>query len=219
MRSAPAARSGDAAPPSQLRQSYDVLVHPDRAVPGLFHHQGTLSLIGFPAVSGMFVAYLLARGLGLGDRFGFWPTLTGVIIGGALLGLIALWFAGSLPGWSLLSADAEEAEASHMLAIFSETTWPFLPALLVIAGLELSHYGTAIFSAERGDAPALVFWGAHALVLLAIGLWLFMTVRATAVARHETTGQAAGELRRWGADLLVIAVLFALILMASVMYW
>ncbi|MGH7444488.1 MAG: hypothetical protein ACREKM_06410, partial [Longimicrobiales bacterium] len=90
---------------SSFSQPLEVLIHPDRAVPRLFEEQGTLSLVGFPAVSGMFVAYLLARGMALGDRLGFWPVAIGVVAGGAVLGLIALWFAGSLPGWSAVSSE------------------------------------------------------------------------------------------------------------------
>lgn len=214
-----AARAVQPASTSRHSLGIDVLIHPDRGVPRLFEEQGTLSLIGFPAFSGMFVAYLLARGLGLGDRIGFWPVVIGVVVGGAVLGLIALWFAGSLPGWSAFSSEAQDVETGHMFAIFSEATWPFAPALLFLATLEFAFYGTAAFSAERGDVPTAVFWLSHGVVLLAIALWLFMMVRATAVARHESNGRAAGELGRWGVELLAIGVLFALILMASVMYW
>ncbi|MGH7449417.1 MAG: hypothetical protein ACREK1_12960 [Longimicrobiales bacterium] len=57
------------------------------------------------------------------------------------------------------------------------------------------------------------------LMLTAIALWLVMMVRGTAVLRHESERRAVGELVRWGAELLAIGVLFALILAASLMYW
>lgn len=198
----------------------ELLVHPERAVPRLAEEQGTLSLVGFPAVSGVVVAYMLAKGLSLGDRFGFWPVAIGVVLGGALLGMIALWFAGALPQWGAVYRDAgQEQESARLFAVFSDATWPFLPLLLIVAPLELYYYGTDVFSADRGVEPTAVVWLVRALVVITIGLWLVMMVRGTAVVRRETERAAGGELARWGLELLAIAVLFVLILMVSLMYW
>jgi hypothetical protein len=202
--------------PAQLLQ---LLIRPARALPQLQSRQSGFGLIGFPAVSGILVAYMVARGLSIGDRFGFPATAAFVVLGGAVLGMIALWFAGSLTHWSEMASDAEEDDSARMFVLFSEATWPFLPVLLIVVPLDLYYHGTTLFSATRDAAPAGVVWLSRVLILTAIGLWLTMMVRGTAVARHESEGRAARELLRWGAELLGIAVLFGLILAASLMYW
>jgi hypothetical protein len=202
--------------PAQL---LELLVHPQRALPRLQSFESTAGLIGFPAVSGVFVAYTLAKGLALGDRIGFAATALMVVAGGALLGVIALWFAGSLPHWSAQLDDAEQEETNTLFVLFSEATWPFLPLLLIVAPLDLYYQGTSVFSATHDPTPSTVAWLERILVLMAIALWLIMMVRGTAVARHETEARAARELVRWGAELIAIAVLFTLILAVSLMYW
>ncbi|HEX6308319.1 MAG TPA: hypothetical protein VFZ69_09045 [Longimicrobiales bacterium] len=210
-------RSAPAAP--HTPRFIELLVEPERALPRLESRPTTLSLIGFPAVSGIFVAYTVAKGLALGDAYGFPFVAAVVVLGGAVLGVIALWFAGSMPNWSVPLDDAAEAETAKMFVLFSEATWPFLPLLLILVPLDLYYHGTAVFSAVRGTPPAAVVWLDRGLVLGAIALWLIMVVRGTAVARHESESRAAREVLRWGAELLAIAVLFGLILAASLLYW
>lgn len=202
--------------PAQL---VELLIRPARALPELQSRQGAPSLIGFPAVSGIFVAYTLAKGFAAGDSFGFAAAAVLVVAGGSLLGMVALWFAGSVPNWSVPTSDAEEAEGAKLFALFSDATWPFLPLLLIIVPLDLYYHGTTVFSAARDASPAGVTWLIRVLMLTAIALWLIMMVRGTAVLRHESERRAAGELMRWGAELVAIAVLFGLILAASLMYW
>jgi hypothetical protein len=217
------ARASATAPSSAGRSHPRVLlelaVHPERALPRLAAKQGALSLLGFPAVSGVVFAYLVARGLALGDRFGFTAVAIAVVAGGAVLGIIALWFAGSLPNWSAPLSGEEEEETRRMFALFSNATWPFLPALLIMAPLELAFHGTGVFSAGRTGAPAVVTVATHAALAAAILLWLVMMVRGTAFVRHESGARAARELLRWSAEMVAIAVLFLLILLASIAYW
>lgn len=200
-------------------QLVELLVHPRHALPRLQARPSTFDIAAFPAISGIFVAYTVAKGLVLGDSFGFVFTALLVIAGGSLLGLIALWFAGSLTHWSAPLADEDETEAANMFVLFAEATWPFLPLLLIVVPLDLYYHGTDVFSASRTATPATVVWLTRALIFTAIGLWLVMLVRGTAVTRHETEGSAARELMRWATELLAIAVLLGVILALSLMYW
>ncbi|HEX6133552.1 MAG TPA: hypothetical protein VFZ24_06300 [Longimicrobiales bacterium] len=210
-------RSSPAAAPSP--RFAELLFEPQRAVPRFRSRPSALRLIGFPAVSGIFVAYTVARGLAFGDAYGFAFAAGVVVLGGAVLGVIALWFAGSLPNWSVPLDDEAEAETAKMFVLFSEATWPFLPLLFIVVPLDLYFHGTNALSASRGAVPGAVVWLDRVLVLGAIALWLVMLVRGTAVARRESEARAARELLRWGAELLAIAVLLGLILAASLLYW
>jgi hypothetical protein len=192
---------------------------PLRAFPAVFERRSALALLGFPAMSGVYVAYVLAAGIGLGDRFGVAAVAAGVATGGAALGMIALWFAGSITSWSVPDSDDVDEDYEHMFLVFSYATWPFLPLLAIIVPAEVLLYGDSIFSLTRRAAPAAAQWGLRAVELTAILLWLVMMLKGTALVRHESARTAARELVRWGAELFAIAVLFALIMMASMMYW
>ena len=221
----PALRAAHPAAPSPLPlralplQLVALVREPLRAFPAVLERRGVLALLGFPAISGVYVAYVLAEGLGLSDRFGVAAVAAGVGIGGAALGLIALWFAGSLTSWSVPDSDDIDEDGQRMFLVFSYATWPFLPLLAILIPAELLLYGNQIFSATRPAAPPEAVWGLRALELGAILLWLVMMLKGTALVRHETERSAARDLARWGGELFAIGVLFALILMASMMYW
>jgi hypothetical protein len=221
----PALRAAHPAAPAHLPlralplQLVALVREPLRAFPAVFEQRNALALLGFPAISGVYVAYVLAAGLGLGDRFGVAAAAAGVAAGGAALGMIALWFAASLTSWSVPESEAADEDVQRMFQVFSYATWPFLPLLAILVPAELLLYGNQIFSNTRPAAPVGVVWGLHALELGAILLWLAMMLKGTALVRHESEGSAARELVRWGAELFAIGVLFALIVLASVMYW
>jgi hypothetical protein len=221
----PALRAAHPAAPTHLPlralplQLVGLVREPLRAFPAVFEQRSALALLGFPAVSGIYVAYVLAAGLGLGDRFGAAAVAAGVAAGGAALGVIALWFAGSVTSWHDPESDDVDEDSQRMFLVFSYATWPFLPLLAVVVPAELLLYGDQLFSATRSAAPAAAVWGLRALELTAILLWLAMMLKGTALVRHESEGNAARELARWGGELVAIGVLFALILLASMMYW
>lgn len=221
----PALRAAHPAAPSPLPlralplQLVALVREPLRAFPTVFEQRSALTLLGFPAVSGVYVAYVLAAGLGLGDRFGVAAVAAGVVAGGAALGMIALWFAGSVTSWSVRDADDVDEDEQRMFLVFSYATWPFLPLLAIVVPAELLLYGDRIFSATRPAAAAAAVWGLRALELGAILLWLVMMLKGTALVRHESERSAARELARWGTELFGIGVLFALIMIASMMYW
>jgi hypothetical protein len=202
----------------------DLTRFPARTFPRLFASWqaggGTAALLGLPAVSGVFVAYQLAKGFAVGDRYGLGLTAAGIVVVGAVLGIIALWFAGMLPAWWAQSTGAREDPAiGHMFLVFSYATWPFVPLLAVLVPVELWLHGEQLFAAGRPRSPGTVAWLLRALQLGAIGLWLLTMVRGTAVARHDSERHAARDLLRWGVELLAIAVLFVLIMAASLMFW
>jgi hypothetical protein len=197
----------------------DLLVHPDRAVPQLTAEQSTLSLLGFPAALGIFVAYTVAKGLALGDRFGHWPVLAGVVLIGAVAGFIALWFTGALPQWNALDGEGGEVENARSFTVFSDAAWPFLPLLLIIVPLEWYFWGTTVFSGSRSAEPVAGVWLIRGLIVIAHALWIVMAVRGMAAVRHESERQAVGELVRWGAELTVIAAVLLLTLMVSAIPW
>jgi hypothetical protein len=216
-----------AAPPRRAASLPGDLVglarEPARAFPRLFtrpERRGALGLLGFPAVSGVFVAYVIAKGVGLGDHIGFAAASAAVVAAGAVLGIVALWFAGTLPSWYAQSSGArEDPSIDRMYLVFSYATWPFLPLLLVLVTAEVLLYGDLLFSRQRPAAPAAVVWLLRGLQLATILLWLGIMVKGTAVARRESDRRAAGELLRWGLELVAIGVLFVLILIVSLMFW
>ena len=192
---------------------------PGRAFPALFERNSPLALVAFPAVSGIYVAYAVASGIGAANRFGLVAAALAVLVGGATLGMVALWFAGTLPNWTDPGSAENDEDAMRMFYVFSYATWPFLPLLAIVIPVEVWLYGASILSPQRPPAPAAIVWGVRVLELSAITLWLVMMLKGTAIVRHESDRLAARELVRWGSELLVIGVLFALIVMASVMYW
>lgn len=193
--------------------------HPGTVIPRLASRQGSLALLGFPAVSGVFVAYMVARALNLGDRFGFAAVAAGVMVIGAIMGLIVLWFIGMMPEWSGPDTDESQVNTARMFALFSNATWPFLPLAIIVIGLDALYNRDTMFSAIRPGMPTALTWTTHGLTLAAILLWLVMMVRGTAVIRRESEAEAARDLVRWGLELVIIFVLFAVAVGASVAYW
>ena len=162
----------------------DLLQEPAATLARLHAKHGTLQFLGFPALSGVFIAYTLARGFAIGDRFGFAAAAFAVLFGGAVLGLIALWFAGSVSMWRAPESmtDDEETEQGFMFMLFSYATAPFLLLVLVVIPLDFYFHRTAVFSAAAAPAPAWATWMMRGLILLVI----------------YTSAQAArGERWRW----------------------
>lgn len=194
-------------------------LHPDTVLPQLTERQGPLSLLGFPAASGVFVAYMVAKALAPADQFGFAAVTTGVLVVGALMGMVVLWFIGMMPEWSAADSDSSQLTTDRMFALFSHATWPFLPLAAVVIGIDYFYNGTAMFSDDRPGMPTALALVLHTLILGTMVLWLVTMVRGTAVVRQESSAEAARDLIRWGAEFLLIAVLFAVAVGASVAYW
>ena len=199
----------------------DLLHEPAATLAALHAKHGTLQFLGFPALSGIFIAYTLARGFAIGDRLGFTAAAFAVVAGGSVLGLIALWFAGSVSMWRAPESmtDEEEMEQGVMFMLFSYATAPFLLLVLVVLPLDFYFHRTAVFSAAAEPAPVWATWLMRGLILLVISLWAVLMVRGVAAVRHESNRAAARDLLRWSAELLVIALLFSFALSASVLYW
>jgi hypothetical protein len=199
----------------------DLLQSPAATLARLHATHGTLPFLAFPAFSGIFIAYTLARGLGIGDRIGFPAAAFAVVAGGALLGLIALWFAGSVSMWREPDSmtEEQETEQGHMFMLFSYATAPFALLLLVVLPLDFYFHRTAVFSAAAAPVPLWATWLMRSLILLVLSLWAVLMVRGTAAVRHESTRAATRDLVRWGAELLVIGLLFSFALSASMLYW
>jgi hypothetical protein len=199
----------------------DLLQEPSVTLARLYATHGAVQFLAFPAMSGIFIAYTLARGFGIGDRIGFAAAAFAVVAGGALLGIIALWFAGSVCMWrdpDSMTED-EETELGHMFMLFSYATAPFLLLLLVVVPLDFYFHRTAVFSATALPAPLWATWLMRSLILIVVSLWAVLMLRGTAAVRHESTRDAARDLMRWGAELAVIALLFGFALSASMLYW
>ncbi len=212
--------SASHAPHSLPADLVELVHHPGRTFPRLFARTDLLAPLLFPAVSGIYFAYAAAQALRLGDRFGFGPTVIAVVVGGALLGCLALYFAGTLPAWGhdLISAE-DERECDRMSAVFGYATWPFLPLLAIAVPVDLLLYGSAVFSAHRPSAPVGAVWVVRLLELGTIGLWLALMIKGTALAEQESEGRAARRLGRWAAEVVVIGVLLLLIVLVSIGYW
>lgn len=214
-----ASTSPTASRPASLWQELLALLRrPSEAFPDLLQRTESASLLVFPAVSGVYFAYAVASALDLGDRFPFAGVAVGVVLVGSLLGTIALWAAGTLPTWAT-PHRAGRPESLYMYAVFGYATWPFLPLLLVLVPAELLMYGTAVFDEARPDGPLAVVWLLRVLELATIGLWLVLMIKGTAVARRETEREAARDLARWTAEVILVGLLFLLMLAASVSFW
>lgn len=204
-----------AALPSRLAA---LVMQPSRVYPELIQRRNATEILFFSAVSGIYVAYVLAQWANLGDAIGFWSTAAGVLVVGSVLGFIALYFAGGLLYWSA-EAMRGRPGTDYMYVVFGYATWPFLPLLAVIVPLELVLYGPALFSAARPDAPDVLVWLVRALEIGTIFLWLFLMVKGTAAAAEMTGEKAVETVALSIAEIAVIFVLFALIMLVSLLYW
>lgn len=192
--------------PASPAESYRRLLAERHVLPVLF----------FSAVSGIYVAYVIAERMHLGDTLGFGPTVMCVVIVGAGLGLLALAFTVWVLSWSTRAAGGD-ADMEVLSGVFGYATWPFLPLLMLIVPIEFAAYGTRLFSANRPDPPTLVPIVTTALEAATILLWLYLMVRGEAVAAAITEKQAVRTLAMTFVRIAAIAILFVLISIASFM--
>jgi hypothetical protein len=202
--------------PSLVPELLAVLRTPARDYPILISRARTREVLFFPAVSGVYVAYVAAERLHLGDALGFGATAVGVVLTGAGLGLLALAFTVYVLHWSARAADAP-ATMDVLSGVFGYATWPFLPLLLVLVPLELWAYGASLFSSVRPVAPAVVPVLATVVEASAIVAWLYLMLRGTAVETHVSNADAARTLVATLVRMAMILVLFVLIAFASFM--
>ena len=176
------------------------------------HHVG--HILFFSAVSGVYVAYVLAERLHLGDFLGLVPTAIGVLFAGAGLGLLALSFFVSVLSWSTRMAGGA-ADLEMLGSVFGHATWPFLPLLFVLVPIELAAYGSALFSAERPDVAAFIPIVTTALEAATILFWLYLMIEGEAVAAHLSEIRAARAIGWTFVRMAAIAVLFVVIAFVS----
>lgn len=193
-----------------------LLRDPVRVYPRLYERHNLAAILVFSAISGIYVAYAGAERLHLGDRVGFFATAIGVVLVGAALGIIALYFAGGLLSWSAETMRGE-TETERMLAVFGYATWPFLPLLLILAPLEFAFYGTALFSDLRPEPPGFLPPLVTILELTTIGLWLRLMVRGTQWAAALSGVRAAETVALSALEIGVIGILLLVILFVSFM--
>ncbi|MBI4409650.1 MAG: hypothetical protein HY561_08085 [Gemmatimonadetes bacterium] len=198
----------------------ELVPHPKALFPVLFRRaeREAAPELFFSALSGIFVAYIGAKWLALGDRVGFAPATVGVLLLGGVLGFLALYFAGGLLSWS---ADAlgGEGDTERMYAVFGYSTWLFLPLLAIVIPTELAFYGSALFSADRPQAPGLVVWGIRGLELATILTWSVLLVKGTGAAAGFMDVKAAETIAISLLELGGIALLILLILLVSLLAW
>jgi len=132
-----------------------------------------MPVLFFSAVSGIYVAYVIAERIHLGDTLGFGPTAMCVVVVGAGLGLLALAFTVWVLSWSTRAAGGD-ADMEVLSGVFGYATWPFLPLLLLIVPIEFAAYGTQLFSSNRPDPPPFVPIVTTALEAATILLWLYL---------------------------------------------
>jgi hypothetical protein len=202
--------------PAQL---LDLATNPSAAFPRLLTRRGALRLLAFPAASGVFVAYTAAKALAVGDVFDFATVLATVVVGGAAAGIAALWFVGSLPDWSVQKVRRRGAERAWLYNVFSYSTWPFLPLLLLVAGSDLLIHGTSAFSAARAPLPLDVVWSIRVMIGLAVAVWAAIMIAGTALVRRQSERRAAKEVGVWVVELGVATVLLAVLVTLMFRAW
>ncbi len=181
--------------------------------PALLERRHALEVMVLSALSGVYVAYVGAERLHLGDALGFGTTAILLVVCGAGLGLLALSFTDVVLT-SSSRAMGGAADRDLFASVFGYATWPFLPLLIVLVPLELFAYGDALFSATRpaaGFVPIL----ATALEVTAIGLWLYLMVEGTSVAGRLSEVRAAETVGLMFVRMFVIGVLAVLIVLIS----
>lgn len=212
--SSAAALPPGAATPSLVSELFRLIRHPEETFPVLFRRGKSGAVLFFSAISGIYVAYAAARGLDLGDTLGFGATAIAVVLVGATLGLIALYFAGGLLSWSAETLRGA-APTERMYAVFGYATWPFLPLLILIVPIELALSGTDLFSAARADARSPIIWILRVLELATIGLWLYLMIKGTGLAARFSEAEAVETLGLLLVELSVILLLLLVILVVA----
>ena len=206
-------------PAPLLVELLELVPHPARLFPALFRRaeREALPQIVFSGAAGIFIAYAAPQLLALGDRFGFLPTAVGVLLVGAAIGEVGLYFAGGLLSWSADAIDGE-GDAGRMDAVVGYSAWPFLPLLAIVVPTELSLYGDAVFSAQRPEAPLAIAWGIRLLEAATALVSAPLVVRGTAVAARLSNVRAAEVIALSLLELGGIAVVVLTILVISFLY-
>ncbi|MGH7504626.1 MAG: hypothetical protein ACRELX_03205 [Longimicrobiales bacterium] len=191
-----------------------LVTDPANTYPHLLERGRTFEVLFFSAVSGVYVAYVAAERLHLGDRLGFVMTALGAVALGAALGLLALAFISSVLAWSTNRAGGT-AGLEEVSGVFGYATWPFLPLLAIVVPLEMIAYGPEVFSAARPAAAWPVSAIVTALEFATILLWLYLVLRGEAVSAHLSNAQAAKTMGKTVIRMAAIAVLFAIVSLVS----
>jgi hypothetical protein len=202
--------------PSLFAELVSLVGSPAEAYPLLIERDRMSETFTFAAASGVYVAYVAAERLHLGDMFGFGFAAVGVLFLGSALGLMAMMSAGVLLAWTAERLHGE-GDVTRMLAVFSYATWPFLPLLCIIVPTELALYGTSLFSAVRPVPPRALPVLITMLEMATICLWLFLIVRGTALSATLSNRVAAKALALSLLEAFVIGVLLLTILVISFM--
>lgn len=200
--------------PSLLSDMLGLVVSPSEAYPFLLERGRNLEVLCFSGVSGIYVAYAAAERLHLGDALGLAGVVAVVVVLGFVLGLIALFLAAGILSWSAERVRGTPTQ-ERMYAAFGYSTWPFVPLLLVIVPVQLAVYGTRLFSAARTSPPPAVYGLVRGLELATILLWSYLMVRGVGVAARISGPAAAKVVALSLLEVLVIAVLLAVILLVS----
>jgi hypothetical protein len=193
-----------------------MVTNPSGTFPLLLARNRTFEVLFFPAVSGVYVAYAAAEKFHLGDYFGFAMTAAGVLMLGLALGLLALAFIAYVLAWSTDRAGGT-ADIDDLGAVFGYATWPFLPLLMIIVPIELTLYGTDLFSASRAPGPGFIPELVTVLELTTIAVWLFLVLRGEAVTAHLSNAEAARTLGLTIVRLAAIGLLLAIVMFVSFM--
>jgi hypothetical protein len=187
---------------------------PRATFPALLARRHPLEVMALSAVSGVYVAYVGAERLHIGDALGFSTTLLLCVFCGAGLGLLALSFVDVV-----LTASSRAmgggADRELFASVFGYATLPFVPLLLFLMPLEMGAYGDALFSSVRPDAPGMVPLLATGMEALAIGFWLYLMVEGTSVAGELSEVRAAETVGLMFVRMAVIAVLAIMISLVS----
>ncbi|HET9984493.1 MAG TPA: hypothetical protein VFQ38_12925 [Longimicrobiales bacterium] len=165
----------------------------------------------FGAVLGIFLAYLGAGWLALGDHFGFAGTLAGVVLVGATIGVLGVFFGGGAlaKATDLLKG---EGDSSRMHVVLAFPAWVFIPVLALVVPTELALYGAQVFSSARPDAPQAVVLALYGLELAAVVLYAGMVAKGTALATKFRGVRAAQVI---GVAAVELVLLVALVLVVS----
>lgn len=197
----------------------DLTSDPVDNFPALLTRKGALRLLAFPAASGVFAMYTVAKGFALGDRVGFAAVTLGVLLLGSLAGVAALFLVGEVSGRQIARYERRGGERAWMFIVFSYSTWPFLPLLLLVGGVDLLLQGSLVFSAARPPLPTDFVWAIRVLIMATLVIWGVLMVGGTAVVLREPEPRAARDVVRWIAPLGGIVLLAAVLVAASLRVW
>lgn len=201
--------------PSLFRQLASLVVHPRRTFPDLLERRKPIEVMAFSGVSGIYVAWLAAERLHLGDPLGFVPALICVLAGGAGIGLLALAFTDVVLTGAI-QASGGAADRELVTGVFGYATWLFLPLFVVVGIIELATYGGQVFSALRLPAPT-ISTVVTVLELATLGLWLLLMIEGTAAAGQMGEIDAARTFGYGLARMIIILILLILIAFISFM--